>query len=131
MTEPTPLRRRIHVLFQIAVVGYWLAMFWATHVPRAEVVKQLPATDKELHFVAYFVLGLIVPFWKLPLPLPTVRRLVRWWCVVVLYAAIDELLQIPVGRSCEVLDWCADAMGAAGGVIVAAAVIWWRRSPRL
>jgi VanZ family protein len=131
MSEPTPLRRRIHVLFQVAVVGYWLAMFCATHAPRVEVVKQIPATDKELHFSGYFVLGLLLPFWQLPVPTTTVRRSVRVWCVVALYAAMDELLQTPVGRSCEVLDWCADAVGAAAGVVVAGAVTWLRRRPLL
>jgi VanZ family protein len=128
MSEPTPLRRRVHVLFQVAVVGYWLAMFCATHVPRVEVVKQIPATDKELHFSGYFVLGLLLPFWRLPVPPMTVQRMLRVWCVVALYGAIDELLQVPVGRSCEVLDWCADAIGAAGGVIVAAIVTRFRRA---
>ena len=58
--HPTPLRRRCHRLFQAAVVAYWLSMFWATHAPRVEVVEQLPATDKQLHFSGYFVLGLLV-----------------------------------------------------------------------
>lgn len=122
MTEPTPLRRRFHRLFQLAVVGYWLAMFAATHVPRVEVVERLPTTDKELHFSGYFVLGLLLPFWRLPVPPPTLRRMVRLWAVIALYGAIDELLQIPVGRSAEVHDWVADAGGAAGGILLAALI---------
>jgi VanZ family protein len=81
-----------------------------------------------LHFSGYFVLGLLLPFWRLPVPPMTVQRMLRVWCVVALYGAIDELLQVPVGRSCEVLDWCADAIGAAGGVIVAAIVTRFRRA---
>ena len=125
--EPTLLRRRCHRVFQLAVIGYWLTMFWATHAPRVEAVQQLPATDKQLHFSGYFVLGLLLPFWRFPVPPMTLRRTVRLWCVVALYGAIDELLQIPVGRSAEVLDWTADAIGAAGGVLVAAAATWLRR----
>jgi VanZ family protein len=124
MTEPTPLRRRLHRLFQLAVAGYWLAMFAATHVPRVDMVERLPTTDKELHFSGYFVLGLLLPFWRLPVTAPTVRRMSRVWAVIALYGALDELLQIPVGRSAEVHDWVADAVGAAGGVLLAAVLMW-------
>jgi VanZ family protein len=38
------------------------------------------------------------------------------------YGAIDELLQIPVGRVCSLGDWLADAAGVA--TVVALAVVF-------
>ena len=36
------------------------------------------------------------------------------------YGIVDELLQIPVGRTCEVNDWFADLGGIVVGLILVA-----------
>jgi VanZ family protein len=101
-------------------------MFLATHLPVQRVMEQLPASDKHLHLGAYAVLGFALPWWSR-------ERAQHWrsqwhpWLLYALllsYAAIDELLQIPVGRSAEWGDWLADAAGAAIGLAVAN---WLRR----
>jgi VanZ family protein len=38
--------------------------------------------------------------------------------LILTYATLDELLQIPVGRSAEWGDWLADGVGAALGIAV-------------
>ncbi len=44
---------------------------------------------------------------------------------VALFACLDELLQIPVGRSAEWLDWVADVTRAAVGIglVLAASLV--------
>ncbi|MFO1091988.1 MAG: VanZ family protein [Planctomycetaceae bacterium] len=101
------------------IAVYWLAMFLATHLPVQRVMEQLPTTDKHLHFGAYAVLGFALPWWGLA---ATRGRAARLWMVILLYAALDELLQIPVGRSAEWGDWFADAAGAMIGVCTAVVV---------
>lgn len=95
-------------------------MFLATHLPVQRVMDQLPANDKHLHFGAYVVLGFALPWWS--------RERTKHWrsqwhpwllyALVLSYAAIDELLQIPVGRTAEWGDWLADAIGAAVGIAI-------------
>ena len=48
-------------------------------------------------------------------------RAAAWWVVGVclFYGAIDEVLQIPVGRTCSMKDWVADASGTVTVVAVA------------
>jgi VanZ family protein len=97
-------------------------MFLATHLPVQRVMEQLPASDKHLHLGAYAVLGFALPWWSSG----TIRKQhwrSQWhpWLLYALllsYAAIDELLQIPVGRSAEWGDWLADAAGAAIGIAI-------------
>lgn len=101
------------------IAVYWLAMFLATHLPVQRVMEQLPTTDKHLHFGAYAVLGFALPWWDLAATWGLAARL---WMVILLYAALDELLQIPVGRSAEWGDWFADAAGALIGVCMAVVV---------
>lgn len=98
------------------IAVYWLTMFLATHLPVQQVMEQLPTTDKHLHFGAYAVLGFALPWWGWAATWGLAARL---WMVILLYAALDELLQIPVGRSAEWGDWFADAAGALIGVCTA------------
>jgi hypothetical protein len=42
----------------------------------------------------------------------------EWFTVVVVYAACDELLQALCNRYCSVLDFGADALGAAVAIAV-------------
>lgn len=44
----------------------------------------------------------------------------RLLMIVGVYAALDELTQPLVARDAEVLDWCADMVGTAAGLLVAA-----------
>jgi VanZ family protein len=106
------------VTIRAGIAVYWIVMFLATHLPVQRVMEQLPASDKHLHLGAYAVLGFALPWWSAK------HWRSRWppvWLygLILGYAGIDELLQIPVGRSAEWGDWLADAAGAAIGLAVA------------
>ncbi len=101
-----------------ALAGYWVALFVATHVPLPPKTFA-HGTDKSAHFLAYAGLTLLMGTWM------CVRRPEqsrgRRYAVIVgvlsLYAVLDELLQIPVGRSAELYDAIADWIGIAFGIV--------------
>lgn len=101
--------------------AYVALLFTATHWPGhwsgAEYGLQFDHVDKLVHLSAFTVLGWLVA-WAWPSqPCPwTWRQLLGIWLLVVMYAAVDELLQPYVNRRCDLLDWVADAMGAAIGL---------------
>ena len=107
------------VTIRVAITVYWLTMFLATHLPVQRVMEKLPASDKHLHLGAYAVLGFALPWWSGPSNRQHGQS--QWhpvllFLLILIYAALDELLQIPVGRSAEWGDWFADALGALVGV---------------
>lgn len=101
-----------------ALGGYLLLMFAATHYPKPEQISP-QVSDKLLHFCAYAGLAVLV------VAALHVRRRLGWralgltalGCAV--YGALDELLQIPVGRHCDLWDWVADMGGVAAVLAVA------------
>ncbi len=74
-----------------------------------------PHQDKVQHFSAYFILALIA--WRNTFCWSNLSRLRRAILVILfcsLYGISDEWHQsFVVGRSSDVLDWLADASGAA------------------
>jgi len=110
---------------------YWVALFVATHIPKPPELPAVDHGDKYLHLFAYALLGLLLSLTlaaRRPFSLPVSGQA---FGVLLLYAAADELLQIPVGRSCELGDLLADAAGAlvaVTGVWIAAALV--RRNAR-
>lgn len=100
------------------VLGWILAIYWgllfiSTHVPVPSGVPMGGGFDKVLHFVAYAALAFLLVLWRGPH---------RWVCcamVIAAYSIADELLQIPVGRSCEFGDLVADWLGGAFGGLLA------------
>jgi VanZ family protein len=126
---PDSLRRLLKNprVWQFALAGYWLALFAATHVPNDMPILPSGRADKLVHFAAYAVLAaLLATTWQLAAGHLTMRHLVILWIVIVLYGAIDEWLQIPVGRDCNLWDWTADALGALTALVLFAWVM--RRS---
>lgn len=115
------------VLFALAT--YWLALAIGTHIP-VENVPNVPTSDKALHFGAYFGLAVLVNT-----ALLVCGRNHGWLTVITclaFYGAIDEWLQIPVGRSCEFADWLADLAGVIAGTAAFRTVryLWHCRSAR-
>ena len=100
-------RRALRVITAL----YWVTIFVLTHIPRVPQVPGPQLSDKLIHAVAYFILALLLMCWLGP----------KWaWRVLaigLIYGAIDELLQIPVGRGCELADWVADGIGTACAVL--------------
>ncbi len=113
----------------IALAAYWLALFAGTHIPRVPTALQMPGADKWQHTAAYAGLAFLL------VALRSLRRPLTWWValgvagVAILYGALDELTQIPVGRDAEFFDWVADSLGAAIGIaLFAAGRRWFRRA---
>jgi VanZ family protein len=100
----------------IALVGYWLALFVGTHIPRIPKPLEMPGGDKWQHFAAYaglaFLLAACRSFRK---PL-TWRLALSVAAIVIGYGIVDELTQIPVGRDAEFNDWLADSVGTGIGI---------------
>ena len=107
----------------ICTAIYWLGLFILTHTPVALPVI-IVSSDKSAHFVGYAMLGTLlfvslrIAGWRDPMLLLLTIGLA--------YGAIDEWLQIPVGRSCELNDWFADAAGIAVAVTVCTLIARWR-----
>lgn len=100
-------------------IAYWVGIFTLTHLPARDLPKApFNLTDKSIHALAHFGLSMIfgLTFW---VTFPT-RRGWLWLLLVggMAYGAIDEWLQIPVGRDCEFLDWVADSTGTMAAVLI-------------
>jgi len=106
-------------LAKIALVSYWLFLFVATHLPSDRLPRQVPNADKFMHFAAYAVLSFllaVVVTWKFPARMRTYGAI---FAVTATYAAVDELLQIPVpGRFGDVWDFTADMLGSLTGLAI-------------
>ena len=94
------------------LVAIWIVLVIITHIPVPQTVQAWRISDKLMHLMAYFPLGLLLPTCR-------VRGCQRGGVcllVIALYGICDELLQIPVGRTASVFDWVADLSGAALGL---------------
>jgi VanZ family protein len=105
--------------FRIAVLalfGYWLVLFVATHIP-AGYVEQIKTSDKLLHFGAFFVLAFLLA-WAIPTqPARPMINVLLALAIAIGYAGVDELTQIPVGRHADWLDFIADSCGSIVGLV--------------
>ena len=124
-------RRGIARAMSLVLAAYWIALAVATHVPLdAEHVRLGAGRDKIIHFAAYCGLTILL-FATLRLyrisPTSTARRAAIG---LPIYAALDELLQTPLGRDGNLPDWLADVAGIAAGLVLALAchVWWWWRN---
>lgn len=104
------------MLLVVALVSYTLVAFLGTHLPMPRGV--IPrGGDKVLHFLGYFVFGVLL------MGLRATLGEFRWPSVVgragflACYGAFDEITQKLVGRSADVADWCADVLGACCGLL--------------
>lgn len=119
------LRRHKYILIALAV--YWPAVFVLTHIPVPEIAAQSGMSDKTMHVMAYFALTFLI--WCAVSP----YRRARWtaakpWIVVlsiVIYAVIDELLQMPVGRQAEVYDFAANLFGMVLAIGIVSVFQFW------
>jgi len=99
------------------LLGYWLMLVVATHVPAGFGAGGGRGSDKLAHFVAYGLLAFLMAW-----TVATRRRLSTYTYAGLLmacfaYAIVDELAQIPVpGRVADVWDALADGTGAMLGL---------------
>jgi VanZ family protein len=124
-----PLYPPARIWTWIGLASYWLALFAATHVPQP-LVEPVTATvpDKLPHVLAFAGLAvLLAAACRVVVGRLSGRFLCLVWVLAVLYGAIDEWTQIPVGRQASVWDWLADAVGATAGIVVFS---WYHRRRR-
>jgi len=107
------LRRHKSVLIALAI--YWPVIFWLTHIPVPQIARQSGLSDKTMHVIAYFALTFLVWFAVGPYEKVRWNRKKPWivLAVVIIYAAVDEILQGRVGRSADLLDFAADLFGVS------------------
>jgi hypothetical protein len=105
------LRRHRSVLLALGI--YWPFIFWLTHIPVPALARQSGMSDKTMHVMAYFVLTFLVWFAVSPYEKVRWNRAKHWFVVlaVILYGAMDELLQAKVGRSADIHDFAANCFG--------------------
>ncbi len=104
---------------------YFVLLMMLTHMPiPAQVAAVTSPMDKSLHLAAYGLLtALTVALfmnWRI-FAFPQKRILVG----LVTIAALDEILQGPVGRCPEVMDWLFDCAGIGLGLLSSQLLVWW------
>jgi len=112
----------------ISLLLYWPTIFILAHIRVPQSVREAHVSDKSLHFLTY--LGLVFLLWFAIRPDRTVnwRKAAVWWVllVIVWYGVADELLQdLVVGRSCDVMDFFANLIGALAGLILFTFLTFW------
>jgi VanZ family protein len=116
-------RRAITIVWTITL-AYWAFSFIMTHKPPGPT-PLVPVSDKVAHAVTYAIIaGLLSAALGLRGMAPR-RVLLIAVTACLAYGVFDELSQIPVGRTAEVNDWLADAVGTlfGAGVVFAARLI--------
>lgn len=115
------LEKRKVWLVYIPLIIYWLVLFVATSLP----VERLPSvgfSDKINHFLAYFVLAVLVNLtliYQRKSKFLFEKAQIATIVICLFYGAVDELHQLLVpGRFAETWDWVADAWGAFTGVLL-------------
>ncbi|CAN5544006.1 hypothetical protein BH10PLA1_BH10PLA1_17760 [soil metagenome] len=104
-------------------IVYWLAIFTLTHLPPSKL-PPVPVNDKVEHMTAFGLLGI---FLFAALQTTRLRRgqaVALLIAIVMFYAVVDELLQVPVGRTCDIHDIYADLAGLAMAVVMCVVIDW-------
>jgi VanZ family protein len=97
---------------------YLVVLFIGTHLPSTSLAR-LTYSDKLLHLGGYALLTLcVLAGWELTIGRLEPKHYFAVWLAGTLYAAVDEVTQIPVGRSCDINDWAADVLGIVVGIVV-------------
>ena len=117
MSEPAnsqkPTVRRAII---VVLACYWLGAFISTHIPLPDLGDFPDQSDKLAHFSIYAGLAYLLGLYLLSKRPLRLRHYSIVFGVAVIYAIIDELLQVPVHRDAEFLDGLADALGALTGL---------------
>ena len=104
----------------VAVAAWAAVIVVATSIPGRMVPPAFPYADKLVHLASYGTLGVLVAraLRAGRTHAPSLRTLAGAAATVALFAAGDEWHQkfIP-GRSADRMDWLADLIGAAAGLV--------------
>jgi len=100
----------------VALCFYWLLLFIGTHIPPNKLLAQVHESDKLIHCLAFTGLAFLM-CWAVPtIQTQLYRNTLTGGAICIIYAAIDELLQIPVGRTADWMDFFADCVGIGIGM---------------
>jgi VanZ family protein len=114
---PSDRVRRLASRARTLAVVYLLVLFAATHIPGLPT-SGFSLSDKIEHFCGYSALTFFVLVgWELTIGVLEAKHYFAVWLAGTLYAIVDEVTQIPVGRTCDVNDWAADMFGILAGMI--------------
>jgi VanZ family protein len=115
------LERHKKKLVYIPLIIYWIILLTATSLPGKDV-PDFHVSDKIEHFSAYCILTIFLTFTVLlqnKYKFLKRHAFILTWVMVAIYGALDELHQLYIpGRSCDILDWTADASAAFFGVLI-------------
>ena len=117
-------RRKLYIL---PVLIYWPVLIVLTSIPVPRMVRRMGVSDKTLHFLAYMILLFLLWFAVNPARKANWRKCTIWcvFFITVLFGAINEWLQSYVGRSADIMDFTANAAGAAAGLVLVSLVTSW------
>ncbi len=124
--EPTSHRRHFRpltVVLAVMLVTYWLALFVGTHIPIPKGFLQAGG-DKVVHCASYAGLAVLLLGLRASRGSFGRRSVILRWALLAAYGAFDELTQLLVGRQGDVLDWCADILGALCGLALVVLFVW-------
>jgi len=117
-----PRLRRAAILSRYGTGLILATMFIGTHYPYS-----IPGTeifhfsnfDKALHFSAYLVLTVsCLASWEFSTGILRPSHYFFVWLFGTIYGALDEITQLPVGRTCDGMDWLADIVGIIAGLTI-------------
>jgi VanZ family protein len=105
---PTPTLRRTAWTFTAFYAAFHFVM---THLPPGDL-PLLRGSDKMYHFLSYGVISgcLYLALWIGGMSIKRAGLIVLF--VTASFGVFDEILQAPVGRDPELLDWIADVSAA-------------------
>ena len=114
---------RNRMAIRVILIVYWCLMFAGTHMPKVpDALEQV--SDKTLHFLAYCGLYVLLVIDAVARRRVSGKLLIGFAALCAVYGIVDELLQIPVGRSADVRDWLADMRGVLTGIVVVFVAGW-------
>ena len=100
---------------RVLLVLIWLTLAILTHIPVPHAIHEMGSWDKVAHLIAYLSLGFFLTIGRVP----GLRHGGVCLLVLALYGVLDEVLQMPVGRTASRYDWIADVIGATLGIAIA------------
>ncbi len=110
---------KYRTLWLVALVIYWTALFIGTHMPPKASFVLVHGLDKVLHFLAYAGLAFVgASYWQIAGGYLRAVHFRFLWIGLAIFGAVDELLQIPVGRDGNIYDWFADIAGVLMGIFI-------------
>jgi VanZ family protein len=105
----------------LMLAGYWSALFYLTHTPPSKLPRlpRIRMIDKWAHFLAYSGLAFLFLCSLKYRQRNSFSDLKLTFGVLAIYGVLDELLQIPVGRTASFYDFVADLVGVVFGSLLA------------